>query len=175
MIRSTLLLLLLVLSACARTGEGGLARAVGGGQWALVRVDMDRALLGNRGSLPILRVDGEGAFGQAPWAVGTFGVTREGQVVTRVQFAEPVPDSGRVFRYDVLDFVGFISDDRTHVVRLNALSNAPLGYATALRYEETDEGLIRIQPATNEKPLPYTFTFAPPPAATERVPIPTVR
>jgi hypothetical protein len=175
MIRSLLCASLLLIGACTQTGEAGLARAVGGGQWVLVRVELDQSLLANSGSLPVLRAAGEGAFGQAPWAMGTFGVTREGQVVSRVQFAEPVPDSGRVFRYDVLDFVGFISDDRTQVVRLDAPSDAPLGYPTALRYDETAEGLIRIQPTTGDRRLPYTFTFAPPPAPAERVLIPTVR
>ena len=142
-------------------------------QWVLVKVELDRRHLGNRGKLPIFAPQSDESFGRAPMAMGSLAVSEDGRVVCRIMFQEESPDGS--YRYPVLTFDGLFGDDpgRIELVRPPG-PNVPLGVATVLHVRELRNGRLEVQGATGEKLLPYVFVFARPPARMGLVPIPAV-
>lgn len=160
-----------LLPACAGGGDPDWSRPQA---WTLVRVDLDRSLLDQRGSLPVFTEPGTHEFGVVPFARGRLSVSKEGRVVCRVTAFEPrTDDPDRAYRHPLVVFNGFPEEHPGEVVSLQRTrENTPLGRATRLLVERDERGILKVQAATGDKLLPYIYWFAPRPALRKGVKMP---
>lgn len=169
----SLLLLPLAIPACT----AGKVPEQENTEYALIRIELDRSKLRNRGQLPVFTRDGGENFGMQPRAVGALRFTDIGRAVCRVQFIDPllgVSGEPSYHRYQVLSFYGIPDGSGERLVlEDDAGSDYALGVATVLHMER-DRDELRIQPATRERRLPYVFHFKKAPTRSRPVSIPTI-
>jgi len=145
--------------------------------WALIRMELDRSFLGNRGILPIFQAPQGNGVG-VPKAKGGLRINDHGRVACIVEILEPVVGLGgkaRYFNYDAIRFFGRISEDGTKFVLSDTSGgNARLGVPTILYVREVARDILRIQAATGDRMLPYVYYFGEGPATSPPIHIPYI-
>jgi hypothetical protein len=144
--------------------------------WYLTRVELDRTLLGNTGSLPVYNKSDSYSFGREPLAIGMMQASREGLWTVSVKFRETVVAfAGRTgtHEYDVIQLAGKCDKSGQRIVAQGAIpADVMTGVATEVHVTKISDTKLRVQPATRNKRLPYVFTFDSTPVQARPVSIP---
>lgn len=167
------LILILALTGC-RTD--GLDPDIPTYQWELVRLELDPALLGNAGTLPVFsRPTGTG-FGMVPRADGFLQTTDGGKVLVNVTIREPVMSyrgNTELLDYPIVRFFGKRSEDGLRIFAPDEEArSAALGAPTVLHVQHAGSGQLRVQGATRDRMLPYIYVFEPSDGRMELVYVP---
>lgn len=163
----TIAITLLLTSVVGLSGCGasrGLRHDTELGSFTLVRMELDRATLKNRGYLPMFdRPTGASGAG-IPRAQGQMQINEFGKVTVDVRAYEPMVGLGgriQATQVDLIRFYGRVTADGELFVMEDPPATAPLGTATRIHVETTKEGYIRLQAATGKLKLPYLYYFKP--------------
>ncbi len=156
-----LLALLISFPSCSTPGLGSSGRVE---SYALVRLELDPTLMPNAGFLPIFREQGGESFGLVPRAIGYLRTTEQRKVAIEVTIREPLVGLGgrmSVNEYSLLQFFGTIEEDGSKILPADASVVTPKpGIPTVLHVQRENDHLLRVQPASGDKLLPYVYYFA---------------
>ncbi|MAG57137.1 MAG: hypothetical protein CMJ83_12660 [Planctomycetes bacterium] len=163
-----------VLGGCTHRG---LDPSLRNEQWTLVRMELDKTLVKNRGILPVFYAP-TGSGAGVPKAKGSIRINDNGRVACFVSIFEPVVGLGGTtsyLKYDAVRFFGRREDNGRLVVQEDSSAgHAPLGRTTTLHIEDVGDGTLKIHTSSNGVRLPYVYFFYEGSAASPPIHIPYV-